>query len=474
MNQQDVEIYKKMQKSPLFFIEMMWGLIPERDNSKFIKGKHLTWQQHDILLAVEEALKGGKKRISVRSGHGIGKSTTLAMLILWYLFCYKDAQVPCTAPTSDQIHDILWKEVAKWLNLMPQPVREKYEWTNGYIRITESPETWFARAKTARKENPEALAGVHGDFVMYIVDEASGVPEEIFNTAEGALTGDNVLVILISNPTRLIGYFYDSHHKDKESWQTLGFSSIDSPLVDKEYVSRIISKHGEDSDEYKIRVLGEFPREDTMDDKGYIALFSENDIKISDTEEFIGERRLGIDPSGEGDDKTVWVIRDNFKAKIVAVEKVSNASSIAQKTMTLMQHYQVKGEHTYIDNFGAGANVAQELALAGIRVKAINVGDKPSDEEMFLNRRAEASWRVKQWFRKGGELVDHKGWDEILTIRYRKELSGKMKIMGKLEMKKEGIKSPDHYDALMMTFLDPEIKRRVKKRIYRPKSLIGI
>lgn len=474
MNQQDVEIYKKMQKSPLFFIEMMWGLIPERDNSKFIKGKHLTWQQHDILLAVEEALKGGKKRISVRSGHGIGKSATLAMLILWYLFCYKDAQVPCTAPTSDQIHDILWKEVAKWLNLMPQPVREKYEWTNGYIRITESPETWFARAKTARKENPEALAGVHGDFVMYIVDEASGVPEEIFNTAEGALTGDNVLVILISNPTRLIGYFYDSHHKDKESWQTLGFSSIDSPIVDKEYVSRIISKHGEDSDEYKIRVLGEFPREDTMDDKGYIALFSENDIKISDTEEFIGERRLGIDPSGEGDDKTVWVIRDNFKAKIVAVEKVSNASSIAQKTMTLMQHYQVKGEHTYIDNFGAGANVAQELALAGIRVKAINVGDKPSDEEMFLNRRAEASWRVKQWFRKGGELVDHKGWDEILTIRYRKELSGKMKIMGKLEMKKEGIKSPDHYDALMMTFLDPEITRRVKKRIYRPKSLIGI
>ena len=474
MNQQDVEIYKKMQKSPLFFVECMWGLIPERDNSKFIKGKHLTWQQHDILLAVEEALKGGKKRISVRSGHGIGKSTTLAMLILWYLFCYKDAQVPCTAPTSDQIHDILWKEVAKWLNLMPQPVREKYEWTNGYIRITESPETWFARAKTARKENPEALAGVHGDFVMYIVDEASGVPEEIFNTAEGALTGDNVLVILISNPTRLIGYFYDSHHKDKESWQTLGFSSIDSPLVDKEYVSRIISKHGEDSDEYKIRVLGEFPREDTMDDKGYIALFSENDIKISDTEEFIGERRLGIDPSGEGDDKTVWVIRDNFKAKIVAVEKVSNAASIAQKTMTLMQHYQVKGEHTYIDNFGAGANVAQELALAGIRVKAINVGDKPSDEEMFLNRRAEASWRVKQWFRKGGELVDHKGWDEILTIRYRKELSGKMKIMGKLEMKKEGIKSPDHYDALMMTFLDPEITRRVKKRIYRPKSLIGI
>jgi len=465
-----------MQKSPIFFIECMWGLTPERDNSKFVKGKHLTWQQHDILLAVERAIKKeGSRRITVRSGHGIGKSSTLAMLILWYLFCYKDAQVPCTAPTSDQIHDILWKEVAKWLKLMPKPVQDKYDWTNGYIRITESPETWFARAKTARKENPEALAGVHGDHVMYIVDEASGVPEEIFNTAEGALTGENVLVILISNPTRLIGYFYDSHHKDKDNWQALHFSSKDSAIVDDEYTKRIISKHGEDSDEYRIRVFGEFPREDTMDDKGYIALYNENDIRLSEIEEFIGERRMGVDPSGEGDDKTVWVIRDNFKAKIEATEKVSNPSSIAQKTLTLMQHYKVKAENVYLDNFGAGANVAQELALAGQRIKAVNVGDKPQDEDMFLNRRAEGFWRLKQWFRKGGELIDHAGWDELMVIRYRKELSGKMKIMGKLEMKKEGIKSPDHADALMMTFIEPEtFKRRKQIKRHKPKSLIGL
>ncbi len=476
MNESDIQIFKRMQQSPLYFIKCMWGLTPERDNKKFIKGKNLTWQQHDILLAVERAIqKQGSGRISVRSGHGIGKSSTLAMLILWFLFCFKDAQIPCTAPTSDQIHDILWKEVAKWLKLMPEAIQAKYEWSNGYVRITEAPETWFARAKTARKETPEALAGVHGDYVMYIVDEASGVPEEIFNTAEGALTGENILIILFSNPTRLIGYFYDSHHKDRESWQNLNFSSKDSPIVKPKYIQRIITKHGEDSDEYRIRVLGEFPREDTMDDKGYISLFSENDIRISEAEEFIGDKRMGIDPSGEGDDKTVWVVRDNFKAKIVATEKISDAKSIAQKTLTLLQHYQVKGENTFLDNFGAGANVAQELALAGVRIKAVNVGEKPDDEEMFLNRRAEAFWRVKQWFRKGGELIDHKGWDELLNIRYRKELSNKMKIMGKLEMKKEGIKSPDHADALMMTFIDADaIKRPKHKRRYQPKSLIGI
>lgn len=470
----DVEIFKRFQKSPIFFIESVWGLTPERDNSKFIKGKHISWQQHDILLAVERAINGqGKRRITVKSGHGIGKSAVLSWLLLWYLFCYKDAQIPCTAPTSEQMHDVLWKEVAKWLNLMPEPIKAKFQWQAGYVRVIESPETWFARAKTARKENPEALAGVHGDFVMFLIDEASGVPEEIFNTAEGALTSENILIIMISNPTRLIGYFYDSHNKDQDHWQGLSFSSEESPLVERRYVERIIQKHGQESDEYRIRVLGQFPRQDAMDDKGYVPLFNENDIRIAEIEELIGPRRMGIDPSGEGDDKTVWVVRDNFKAKVAAVEKTSDPKSIARKTLTLLEFYGVKGEDAWLDNFGVGANVAQELALAGIKIKAVNVGDK-SDDEMYLNKRAEACYREKQWFRNGGELVDHKGWDEILTIRYRKELNGKMKIMSKLDMKKEGLKSPDHQDALMMTFVEPNVKRRKKRVKYKAKSIIGI
>lgn len=500
MNEQDIEIYKKMI-SPIFFIEKMWKLTPQpikeefknlvhllieegkqeeiraRYFEKFEKGKHITWQQWLILTAIERAVqKKGKRRITIRSGHGIGKSGTLAMLVIWYLFRFKYAQVPCTAPTADQMHDILWKEIKKWLMLMPKEIADKYEWTTGYVRIAESPETWFARAKTARKENPEALAGVHGDYVMYIGDEASGIPEEIFNTAEGSLTGENVLVVLISNPTRLLGYFYDSHHKDKENWQALNFSSEESPIVDPEYMARIIQKHGADSDEYRIRVLGEFPREDTMDNKGYIALFSENDIRISESEEFIGKKRLGIDPAGEGDDLTTWVLRDNFKAKIVGEEKTSDEKTIAQKTMTLMEHYGVEGSDVYLDNFGVGANVAQELALAGIRINALNVGEEPDDPDMFLNLRAEACWREKQWFRNGGELVDHKGWDEILTIRYRKTLANKMQIMGKLEMRKEGIKSPNYQDGLMLTFTKRETTKRdrKKRKQFKAKSLIGL
>lgn len=459
MSLQDaLELYGKMQKSPLFFIQQMWGLVPERDNAKFIKGKHITWQQEDLLLAVENAISGNKPtRITVKSGHGTGKTSTIAWLILWYLFCFKDSQIPCTAPTADQMFDVLWKELAKWHALMPSDIRDKYEWSTSYLRFLESPNTWFARAKTARKEAPEALAGVHGDYVMFIIDEASGVPEEIFNTAEGALTNKNILVIMVSNPTRLIGYFYDSHHKDKDAWQVLHFNSEKSPIVDNTYMDRIASKHGKDSDEYRIRVLGEFPQEDSVDSKGYVPLLVQGDLHKTFDFRMFGNKRLGVDPSGEGSDVTSWVLRDKFKAMIVAQEKVSTTQSIAQKTLTLMQQFDVKGSNVFLDNFGIGANIAQEMALTGTRITAVNVGEQARDATRYINKRAEAYWNLRVWLKSGGELIESEEWLELLGIRYRAELSGKLKIMSKREMKDVGIASPNFADALMLTFCTPEI-----------------
>ncbi len=473
MNQSDLEIFKQMQRSPIFFIEKMWGITPERDSSKFIKGKNLSHQQHDLLLAVEKAIRDeAPRRISVASGHGTGKTMTISCLLLWYLFCFKDAQIACTAPTSDQMFDVLWKEVSKWRSIMPKVIADKYEWQSSHVRIKESPETWFARAKTARKEEPEALAGVHGDYVMLLADEAAGVPEEIYNTAEGSLTDKNTLTILISNPTRIFGYFYDSHHKDKKNWQTLQFSSIESPLVDIEYNHRIREKHGEDSDEYRIRVLGQFPKIDAVDDKGYVPLLSESDIKYCEDYDIdrllVGDRRLGVDCAGEGSDLSTWVVRDNFKSKIMASEKISNAKTIAQKTLTLMDYTKTQDYNVTIDGFGEGMNVSREIALAkdfgNPRVNSVNVGDKADDPEIYLNKRAEMYFRGKEWIRRGGEFVRDSRWRELLTIRYRRELNGKIKIMSKQDMKKAGLSSPDFCDAWAMTFVKGESETKKVKQ----------
>jgi len=334
--------------------------------------------------------------------------------------------------------------------------------------MVESPETWFARAKTARKESPEALAGVHGEHVMYIADEASGIPEEIYNTAEGALTNKSAYFIMTSNPTRLIGYFFNSHKEDSENWQRLTFSSEDSPIVDESYVQRMEQKHGRDSDEFSIRVYGQFPREDSVDDKGYIPLFNESDLIYTEDDRFMGTTYMGVDPAGEGDDTTSWVVRDNFKAKIVATEKISTEKSIAVKTVQLAKMYKVSPSNIFVDNFGVGANVSRELLVADptFYVNAVNVGKESDDGAKYLNKRAEAYYAIKQWLRNGGLLLKDNKWKQLLNIRYRREQSDKMKIMSKQEMRKEGIKSPNEADALMLTFAqgrEPETRREAKQ-----------
>ena len=254
---QTPKLVSRWIQSPVVFIQDIWGLKPQQVKKEyesevaiylkngqwnkvkvshfdnFIKGKHITLQQWLILTAVEYGLIYRKPKVSVVSGHGVGKDTTLSWLILWYLFCHKDAQIGATAPTSEGIHDVLWKEMMLWLDKMPTEIKNLYEWQTGYIRIKQRPETWFARARTARKETPEAIAGLHGDNVFIAVDEASGVDDAIYQAGEGSLTGPNTLVLLIGNGLRADGYFYQTHHTDKEYWQTLQLDAEESPIVTK-------------------------------------------------------------------------------------------------------------------------------------------------------------------------------------------------------------------------------------------------
>lgn len=495
---EDVRLILSWQKSPFQFIEDNWGLKPQplkpefqdrienceleeitvnwfvpKTKDEVVDEGYLTWQQSLVVLAVERAVNGnGKKRISIESGHGTGKSAVLAMLILWHLLCHLNSQVPCTAPTSDQLYDVLWKEISIWLHRMPVGIQKMYAWETKYVRIKEAPEKWFARAKTARKEAPEALAGMHGEHVMFVIDEASGVPEEIYKVAEGALTSPDILVIMVSNHTRVVGYFHESHNSDKEAWQCLSFDSRESPIVDEEFVERIINQHGEDSDEFRIRVAGKAPREEAMDDKGWVPLFSMDDIHETTDEHFTGHCRMGVDAAGEGKDKAAWAVRDKFKARIVATEKKSTTMSMAEKTITLGEEFGVDNSDTWADNFGEGANLGMEIMKSTRKaINGINVGDEADDPEVFENKRAESYWRMRDWARQGGEFfVDEELKKELLSLRYKRNLKGKIQIMGKVEMKKAGLKSPNKADAIMLTFVEEWSKISKADQIMRVRT----
>ncbi len=494
--QEEIKLFKAMRKSPIFFIEKMWGLKPQpiKEEHKlkvqtilllqgqewvdslrniksdwfepFVKGKHITWQQWLILLCVEKATRGeAPRKISIASGHGIGKTGALSWIILWFLLVNYNAQVPCTAPTADQMYDVAWKELNLWISKMPDGVKQEYQWGKDHIRMAQNPETWFARAKTSSKENSEALAGVHADHVLTIADEASGVEEKIFNTAEGAWTSGDILVILISNPTRTEGYFFDTHHKLRANWQTLQFSSIDSPIVDHDYEANIAQRHGRDSQEYGIRVLGKFPNEGGMDDTGYVSLYSDSDIHeqpdFGENMKFFGTVVMGVDPAGEGDDKTSFYIRDRVKAKKIHEEIISNPRGIAERILTFMEKYKISGRNVVVDSFGVGADVAKEVALISkgtINIYSVNVGELPDreqDQELYINKRAEMYYKQRIWFKQGGELVEHKNThDELKTIKFKRNTKGKIQIMSKVDMRKKyGYKSPNDADAFALTFL---------------------
>lgn len=436
-------------------------------------GYEVTWQQTLVLYGIEKALRGEvPTRISVVSGHGIGKSALLAMIILWFLYVHLGAQVACTSPGAEQMYDVLWKELKKWIDAMKNGEDgDRYVWESSHIRMRGYEQTWFARAKTSSKENTEALAGIHADWVLMAVDEASGVEEPIFETMEGALTSGNTLVIMISNGTRSIGYFFDSHHKDADRWQNYSFNSEESPRVDAKYVDGIVKKYGKDSVQYRIRVQGKFPDEGIMDDKGWVQLFNKADLHIVPFDKDwrpISPVKGALDPSGEGQDSSEWAVRDRLRAGIVASEKVSTAASLAQKSLTVCEAFRVNPSDFVIDAFGKGHPVAQEIAIAtsnrpgqeAWRVHPINTGEpcpNESDRQLYTNIRAMLYYRMLLWFRAGGEVMDSPGLeDELMSVRFKRTGTGRIQIMDKVSMKKLGFKSPNKADALSMTFLRPD------------------
>ena len=496
--------YARMERSSLYYVRQTWGLIPQplkpeyEDRFKlglclkgkawdrfckavkpqwfapYVEGLHLTWQQSLALYGVDKAIKGDcSARISIVSGHGIGKSMMLSLLILWFLFVHPDCQIGCTSPGKEQMYDVLWKELKKWIDKMPKEMAVLYVWESSHIRMSESPETWFARAKTASKENTEALAGLHADWVLIAVDEASGVDEPIFETMEGALTSGNIIVFIISNGTRSLGYFYDTHHKDGDRWQNYAFSSLDSPRVDEKYVNAIVAKYGSDSVQYAIRVKGEFPDEGVMDDKGYVQLFNEKDIHLVQFDHEwkpVGRSIGALDASGEGQDESEWAVRDRMRAALVAEEKISTAASMALKSLTVCDKYGVDPYDFIIDSFGKGSDVSMEIALATSRQKRpwrvtpVNIGEPCPDEDdrlLYVNIRAMIFHKMMLWARAGGEFMDSDGLkDELLSIRFKRTINGRIQIMDKVTMKKLGFKSPNKADALSMTFLRRDGEKR--------------
>ena len=431
------------------------------DFVKDMLGAFPTPQQQKALDAVANGT-----HVSIKSGHGTGKTAFDAWCILWYNYTREHAQVPCTAPTEAQLKNVLWKELSLWHGKMPKFFRDMFVITSDKFYHKDHQLTWFAVARTARSEKPEALQGFHARNLLFIIEEASGVAEEVFTVVRGALTDDSNRCIMTSNPTRTTGFFYNSHTLwEGEPWTCLTFNGEESPIVGERYIREIAVEYGEDSDMYRVRVLGEFPIESdfTLIPKEWVIAALEREASPVKRLAEKTYDAAGIDVARYGENKTVFVLLRGVT--VVAILQYPKQSTMKTAAQVVALCKRIEPENIKVDEIGVGAGVVDRVLEQGYNISGVEVGRAAVYKDKFANLRAEYYWSLRKRFEEGAiSLAPLKNSlsksdmikfvEQICSIRYEHNPSGKVAIWSKEKMRREGIKSPDLADALMLAFAD--------------------
>lgn len=433
-----------------------------------------TWQ-----LAVLEDLVD-HTHVSVRSGQGVGKTGLEAVVTLWYLSCFPYPKVIATAPTRQQLHDVLWAEISKWQSKSPL-LKRVLKWTKTKIYMRKHEERWFATARTATK--PENMQGFHEDYMLFIVDEASGLADDIMEAILGTLSGPHNKLLMCGNPTRTSGTFYDSHNKDREYYRTHKVSSMDSTRTSKKNIDMLLKKYGHDSDVARVRIFGDFPRaeSDTFIPLEIVDIAKDANLKI-DKDATIAD--LGVDVARFGDDETIIAPRIGDKVLPLTFYRKQDTTATtghvlkqAREIMRANKH--IKQIYIKVDDSGVGGGVTDQLKEAvreqklPYRIYPVINNGKADDYEHYENVGTE-QWGVlrdaldesmSKHLQGEQPTIDLPNDDKLIsqltTRKYRMTSKGKIALERKEEMKKRGLQSPDRADAVVLAF-------------YRPKSGVSI
>jgi hypothetical protein len=416
------------------------------------------------------------RRTAVRSGHGVGKTRLAAAAIHWFMATRGFPRIRCTANTEKQVMSVLWSELAT-INREAKN-KEMFDPSRTSFRLKSDPDTHFAEAIAWSSEKSEAFAGIHAENVLYIFDEASAIDNVIWEVSQGAMTSQGARWLVQGNPTRNTGKFHDcfginkwSEGNDTSLWHTFTVSSIDSPRVDKSYIEEVKREYGEQSDMYRVRVLGLPPMQESQQ---FISeeLFNEalNRTVVTLPHE---PKILGIDPARFGDDSTPFVERRGRQAKLLKVLHGQDTMQITGQAIDFINEAAKKKDpydYICVDEIGIGSGVVDRLKEQQYKVIGVNVSTKPRDEK-YKNLTSELWALMKEWMKEGN--ISEEFRDDMIGRQYGFDSSGKLVLERKEDMKKRGLGSPDNADALAITFypLNP-IKPTMMMQKKKPLTLI--
>jgi hypothetical protein len=291
--------------------------------------------------------------------------------------------------------------------------------------------------------------------MLFVVEEASGVPNVIFETASGALSTPGAKIIMCGNPTRSDGYFYDAFHADREKWHCITVSCEDGEYVDPKFIGDMAEKYGEASNVFRVRVLGEFP---TQSDDVLLPLHLVEDATRRDVEAGPTTPVVwGLDVARFGSDRSALAKRQG-NVLVEPIKTWQNKDLMELAGIVLAEHDAVpdsmRPQAIYIDAIGLGAGLADRLRELDLPAVAVAVSETASLKDRFNRLRDELFWSAREWFeaRDCHMPEDDTLIAELTGIRYKYLSSGKLKIESKDEMKKRGQRSPDTADAFVLTF----------------------
>ena len=439
----------RYQPNPVLFVKEVLAADPD------------DWQE--IAL---NAYRDGVRLITIKSAHGPGKTVVESWCAIHQILCWYPQKVVATAPTSSQLFDALASECKAWINRLPPAIRDLLEVKSDRIELKADPNGSFISFRTSRAENPEAMQGVHSDKVLLLADEASAIPEPVFEASVGSMSGKNATTILASNPTRSSGTFFDSHTKNADQWFTIHVcadipeaapSAYKSKRVTPEFVEYIAAQYGRDSNAFRVRVLGEFPRSD---------LDTLIPFELVD-----GARRRNVQMVPNA--KMVWGVdvggRTDSGDRSSLCKRQGNIVPCAVQSRQGLELMQVCGwihneyEQTHpsarpieilVDSIGIGAGVASRLRELGLPAQSVNVSELPSSKQEYNRLRDEIWGRALEWFRARDCSFpdDEPTISELLSVRADYNSSNKLVIESKKAMRKRTKKSPDLADAFVLTF----------------------
>lgn len=396
---------------------------------------------------------------------GPGKTALLAWYAWNFLLTRPHPKIAACSISADNLSDGLWTEMAKWQSVSPL-LQKAFKWTKTRISSVEHEATWWMSARSwsrsaSTEQQADTLAGLHADYLLFIIDEAGGVPDAVAVAAEAGLsTGVETKIVLCGNPTHLDGPLYRACTSARGSWRVIEITGDpDDPKrsqrIDINWAREQIAEYGADSPWVLVNVFGRFPPSSLN------ALLGPDEVKAAmgrhhDADVYEGLAKiLGVDVAREGDDRSVIFPRQGLVATKPII--LRNADSIQGAGHTAQKWVNFQADAAFVDNTGGfGAGWIDQLRVLGHTPTPIHFSGKANDPQ-YGNKRAEMFFLMAQWIKDGGALPDIPELVAELTTPVYYFHKDRLMLEEKDQIKARLGRSPDLADALALTFAQPVV-----------------